>query len=170
MCIRDRDISVLKTGGIVFSLLMFTLASEKLREIFWGHIIYYSLGLTFLFVGVGLTFVILKKTDKEDKSVILPAVLLFIWTLLCATDGIQALTIYILPLCAAVCGYVLFNINENLFTKRNRIIISTAVILPFAMVCGLGLLSVLSKDITQGYASAYSEFNSSCLLYTSRCV
>lgn len=91
----------------------------------------------------------------------MPAVLLFIWTLLCATDGIQALTIYILPLCAAVCGYVLFNINENLFTKRNHIIISTAVILLFAMVCGLGLLSVLSKDITQGYASAYSEFNSS---------
>lgn len=159
--LRSMDISVLKTGGIVFSLLMFTLASEKLREIFWGHIIYYSLGLTFLFVGVGLTFVILKKTDKEDKGIVLPAVLLFIWTLLCATDGIQALTIYILPLCAAVCGYVLFNINENLFIKRNRIIISTAVILLFAMVCGLGLLSVLSKDITQGYASAYSEFNSS---------
>lgn len=65
--LRSMDISVLKTGGIVFSLLMFTLASEKLREIFWGHIIYYSLGLTFLFVGVGLTFVILKKQIKRIR-------------------------------------------------------------------------------------------------------
>lgn len=36
--------------------LMILSASKKLREIFWGHTIYYSLGILFLFCGLALLF------------------------------------------------------------------------------------------------------------------
>ena len=159
--LRKMDLSTLKTGGIFFSLIMFTMASKKLREIFWGHIIYYSLGLAFLFIGVGLTFIILNNYCKNKKLTYITEALLFVWTLLCATDGIQALTIYILPLCAGCAGYALFDTDEKLLSKRNMSLMTVTVILIIAMAAGLVVLNIISGDITQGYASGYSKFSSS---------
>lgn len=45
---------------MVSSVLILISASEKLREIFWGHIIYYSLGIFFLMVGFALVLKCIK--------------------------------------------------------------------------------------------------------------
>ncbi len=150
---KNMGLSLFKTGLSVFSFVMFTFASAKLREIFWGHIIYYSLGLMFLFVGMGLALKILK-----GKKAFIPIILIFIWTALCATDGIQALTIYILPLCAGLLGFIVFNFDRKLFDKGNINTAFTACIILLAAVFGRVIMGFASKGIAQGYADAYSMF------------
>ena len=52
----------------VFAELMICSGSEKLREIFWGHTIYYSLGTFFIFVGLALLFIILDALEKKKST------------------------------------------------------------------------------------------------------
>ena len=154
--LRGMDLSWLKTGSTVFALLMTTCASAKLREIFWGHIIYYSLGLLFLFVGFGIVLRLIKKAQLKFNYLF---ALLFIWTLLCATDGIQALTIYILPISAGLAGFIILDFNEKLVTQRNKLIAVSIFIILLGTVWGMVILKLISADITQSYADAYSMFN-----------
>lgn len=157
--LRGMDLSLFKRGSLAFGLLMFTCCSKKLREIFWGHIIYYSLGLMFLFVGLGLIFRIIKYWDKKDKKAVVFSSLVFVWTMLCASDGIQALTIYILPAVCAIVGYIAFDFDEELISSKNVFKIQLSAVMLMAAVCGIVITSLLSKGITQSYASAYSRFN-----------
>lgn len=154
--LRGMNLSLFKTGSIVFAVLMFTCASAKMREIFWGHIIYYSLGLLFLFVGFGLVLRLIKKDEIKFKLLL---TLLFIWTLLCATDGIQALTIYVLPLCAGLAGYIILDFDNKLICDKNKLIIKALCTVIVAAVIGMIAVKFLSNGIGQGYADAYSSFN-----------
>ena len=160
--LKCMGLSTLKTSGATFAVLMLTCVSKKMREIFWLHVIYYSLGLMFLFIGVGIALLILKNADKKNKVLFC---VLGVWTFLCATDGIQALTIYILPLIAALVGYIVFDVDNELISKRNIIQVKTAVIVAVSAVLGIVLLKGVSGDITQGYADAYSKFNNSDTWY-----
>ncbi len=155
--LRGMELSWFKTGSIVFAVLMMTCSSAKLREIFWGHIIYYSLGIMFLFVGMGLAVRLIKQ-DKLKFNIMY--VILFIWTMLCAMDGIQAVTIYILPLCAALAGYIAFDFNEPIISEKNKLRLVNTGILLLAMIIGMVIMHFLSDGIPQKYANAYSNFNS----------
>ncbi len=80
-------------------ILLTVSSSDKLREIFWGHIIYYSLGMLFLFAGLALAFLTLRSLDgmAEDNIPGRRQFLLLgatgLWFLLCSMNGLQALTI-----------------------------------------------------------------------------
>ena len=51
---RSLGYNLAKTSFIIFAVTMVLSGSDKLREIMWGHIIYYSLGLLFLAFGLYL--------------------------------------------------------------------------------------------------------------------
>ena len=91
----------------VSALFLIVSISEKLREIFWCHIIYYSLGLLFVMVGLGLVLRVLNCEKSKKKYMIL----LLIWTVLCSMNGIQALTIYGLPVLAALMANIFFDVK-----------------------------------------------------------
>lgn len=158
--LRGMGLSHLKTGSLAFGVMMFVCSSKKLREIFWGHIIYYSLGLLFLFVGMGLIFRIMLSWDKKENKAIVFSAIAFIWTALCASDGIQALTIYILPAVCAVTGYIFFDFDKKLISEKNIFKIQLSAVMLMAAVCGIVITSLLSDGIAQSYASAYSRFSS----------
>lgn len=50
----------------VSALFLIVSISEKLREIFWCHIIYYSLGLLFVMVGLGLVLRVLNCENQKE--------------------------------------------------------------------------------------------------------
>ena len=50
---------------MVSAMLMVLCTSQKLREIFWGHIIYYSLGILFIFIGMYLVMHYMNLTELE---------------------------------------------------------------------------------------------------------
>ena len=84
------------------AVLFVASASEKMREIFWGHIIYYSLGLFFLMIGLAIVMWIFKRENMELKKRIPGYICLLIWTTLCSMNGIQALTMFSIPVIAAI--------------------------------------------------------------------
>lgn len=159
--LRGMGISHFKTGALTFGVLMFVCSSKKLREIFLGHIIYYSLGLLFLFVGMGLIFRIINCYDKKSKKATVFAALTFVWTMFCASDGIQALTIYILPAVFSIIAYIILDLDNELISTKNVFKVQLSAVILMAAVCGLVIVSFLANGVTQSYASAYSRFNNS---------
>ncbi|MGN1403272.1 MAG: hypothetical protein ACI4XB_02995 [Ruminococcus sp.] len=151
-------------------LLAVVSSSEKLREIFWGHTIYYSLGILFLFYGLFLLFRLwnllekkgtLDTPEKERKrrthTWITFAVLL-IFFLLCSTDQITALTIFALPILAAIFLERLLDRHTPLLSNKNCSALVLLMILGVMILCGLKLGKIWAGSITAGYADAYSSF------------
>lgn len=137
------------------AVLLLCSSSEKMREIFWGHIIYYSLGLLFLFVGLALVLRLL----ESEKICWKRLSVFFIWTSLCSMNGVQSLTIYGLPLLAAMVAERFFDFKKSFSWKENksRYTAIIAMILAFAVGSLLGTLA--NGSIVAGYAEGYSGFS-----------
>ncbi len=155
----------------VFTELMICSGSEKLREIFWGHTIYYSLGTFFIFVGLALLFIILDALEKKSSSpsadqlrkanttLIVCIVLLCLWFVLTCMNQIISITIFALPVMAGVfCERWLDN-NTKPFSKKNVQALALFGIMGAGMVIGYLITNVLAKDIVAGYEGAYSNYS-----------
>lgn len=144
------------TGLTLFCVIGALCSSEKLREVYFGHILYYSLGALFLMVG--LTLVLSLEKDKNNKF---PwrTVGFCAWCVLCSADGLTSLTLFVLPLCAALAferlcdKQVKFLSNESFERARP---------LFFALVFsigGLGLGALLRHGFEAPYQEAFSTFS-----------
>ncbi len=140
----------------VSSVLLVLMSSPKLREIFWEHIIYYSLGIMFLMLGIGFVFAIL----NSEKISIRHMILLFIWTTLCSMNGSQALAIYCLPVLGAIVIERFLDTDKPLFSKANLKEGLILGIMLVAVLIGLLLAKIVNKDIVAGYQEGYSGFDS----------
>lgn len=145
------------------ALLALTLSSPKLREIFWGHTIYYSLGVLFLFGGMWLflRFFRLWKRRGEKKArvhLILTGVSFFVFTLLCATDGISALSIFALPLMAAVFAEGLMR-TPALRSRTTALTAVKVIVIGAAVAGGILLNKALVGEMRAGYEEAYSTWS-----------
>lgn len=147
------EYSLISAGAIMLMLS----SSDKMREIMWGHVIYYSLGLLILFTGAALFFRMSKnfRAGKTRRAWIYAAVF-FLFMLLAATNGFQCIAIYTLPMLAAMVAEMIFNSKEKLISRHNAHSLLGVALLAFATLFGLALLSVLKGDIVAGYAEAYS--------------
>ena len=154
-------------------ILGMTLGSSKLREIFWGHIIYYSLGLIFLLIGAFLLMHAAKLFEKrralmdDGKSgtvliirTAVTGVLLLALMLFSSTDGISAMSIFTLPFLAAIFLVHLTNGENRIFSKSTGTVLGVLVILCVAVLGGIALGRHWAGDITAGYETAYSEYSS----------
>lgn len=162
------------TSAAVFTVLMICSGSEKLREIFWGHTIYYSLGVLFIFVGLGLLFTQMDLQAKCDSlgspddaaakkkvwiKLIVCTVLIGVWFLLTCMNQIIAITIFALPVMAAVfCERWLDRDTAPISRKNGRALI-VFLVMAAGMVLGYLLTNVLAKDIVAGYEGAYSNYS-----------
>ena len=163
-----------KSGWIavaVFSVLMLCSGSTKLREIFWGHTIYYSLGILFLFVGLGLVFHrinqmnVLEKPENSGKSrktlifIILDTILIFVWFILTCMDQTIAVTIFAVPVILAVFCERFLDRKIRLCSFRNLDTILLVILMSVGMCIGYALTNQLAGDITAGYQEAYSSYS-----------
>ena len=144
-------------------LLVLTLSSEKLREIFWGHAIYYSLGVLFLFIGLWLYLRFCRlwerRGEKEGRiHLILTGVCFFLFTLLCSTDGISALSIFALPLMGAVLAEGLLSAPTLLSRDLGRTALKLLGI-GAAVIAGIKLNGLWVGDMVAGYQEAYSTWS-----------
>ena len=139
----------------VSALFLIVSISEKLREIFWCHIIYYSLGLLFVMVGLGLLLRVLNCEKSKKKYMIL----LLIWTVLCSMNGIQALTIYGLPVLAAFMTNIFFDVKAPFDSKKNENKYKIILALILAIIVGMLLGKIANGNIVAGYQEGYSEFS-----------
>lgn len=136
--------------GVVFLLLS---GSDKLREILWGHVIYYSLGILFVILGLALTF----RADRSDKER-LSLVLLFLLSFAVATNGIQGLAMFLIPLAG---GIVLERVFASSWSPKeavNRLEYRKLISMTGGTILGLAFLfGVLRRGgISAPYADGYS--------------
>lgn len=174
-------LSSIMTFAVTFALS----SSDKLREIMWGHVIYYSLGIMFFCFGLGMAIRLLRdrekgmpKIDGEVTEVDNPGFIMrvkrvvtgsafkfwalfatfFIFTVCTATNGLQSIVLYILPVGAAVFLVRLTDTETKLFERRSIKYIAIFGSMIFAALVGLVLLKLFAGEVEAGYANAYSTF------------
>ena len=85
-------------------VVLSTLVSDVSRIIFFQHILYYSQGLLYFFVGMGLTLRIIKLPMSNNASVRanLLSFILLVWVVVTAINGEMTLAIFTVPLIGSI--------------------------------------------------------------------
>ncbi len=148
--------SLTATG--VFALVL--CSSEKLREIFYEHVIYYSISAVIICVLLSL-FIRFRESFENEKSLRNLVAVTFctvVFSACSALDGMQIISTGVLPvLFAAVVG-IFLDKDNTLLSKKSRVPIYFCFICGISVFIGLALLSVFSDGISSGYANAYSGY------------
>lgn len=159
------------TSVMVFTVLMMLSGSEKLREIFWGHTIYYSLGIFFVFAGLAMLFRYMDLAEgietrgdsepakKSDGRIFVYLALLAVWFILTCMNQLIAMTIFALPVLAAIFCERWLDTDVKLTCGKNRRTLLLFLILGICMVIGYLITSIAAGDIVAGYQGAYSNYS-----------
>ena len=162
---RGMGQSRLVSGGFVSTVLLILSSSPKLREIMWEHIFYYNLGLLFFCFGFGLALRILREGGLRDgieggRAIDWTRIaIISVFSLLAATDGLQTLVCFTLPLIAGVFAERFFDSDSKLTCRRNLFTAALLALVGFLSVIGFLLIDVVSGGVSAGYADAYSEYS-----------
>lgn len=154
------------------AFLAMTLSSRKLREIFWGHTIYYTLGILFLIIGMALYFRIMSKGNKLRRirmkkgdtsgmnySIALTACFFSVFIMLAATDGISAISIFALPLMAAIAAEYFLDTKNKLLSCNTVYAVLRVMIVGVMTILGIILNNRLVGDLSAGYQEANSMYS-----------
>lgn len=156
MC-RSFKWSIPWTMLTIASFLMIMSSSDKLREIMWGHVIYYSLILIIIFFGLGMVSRLSEmKLGLNVKSIACIG-LVFVFFMLVGTDGFQIISMSTLPIAAAFFAERFFDKEKSLLDKSN--VRSYCIVggMLLSSVCGLALLKLLKGDVVANYAEGQSN-------------
>ncbi|MBQ6292274.1 MAG: hypothetical protein IJK77_00130 [Lachnospiraceae bacterium] len=162
---RGMEYSRLLSAGFVSVFFLIMSISNKLREIMWEHIFYYNLGILFFCFGFGLTLRILRdearplNTRRETVLYSVRVAVLCIFSLIAATDGLQTLVCYTMPLLAGLIGERVFSQEKTLMTRENKRIGALAVLIILASLLGFLLIKPICGGVTSNYASGYSTYS-----------
>lgn len=158
MC-RSLGWSVRATALTSCAMLMILSGSDKLREMMWGHVIYYSLAVLLLCVAVGLAARLSRlegRPGKKEIPLIVATAVLFIGT---ATDGFQMIALVILPIIAATVLDIFLDPHKKLLDKSNNASVLTVLGMVAATAVGYLLLMLMKGNIRANYASVYSALS-----------
>lgn len=150
-------------GTAVGGLLMAVSLSTKLREIFWGHIIYYSLGMLFLMTGLAMVLHIYNLKDKPRtrstaiQKAVFPLLLLIMFTI-CCTNSTAAMALFALPIIGALFCERMLDSSGVLLTKKNAYGLFMLIICGIGVMLGIMLGKLIANGVVALYANAYSHF------------
>ncbi len=147
--------------------LMAVSSGQKLRELFWEHIIYYSLGAFLALALLAMVFAFIRYYDnngysfKNCKKAVIFAVCCGLWALLSAFDGVTVLALSSLPVLFALLGEIVIYDGTPILSEKNRAMGISAVIIAVCTVLGSIFLKIAAADIATSYAGAYSVISDS---------
>lgn len=172
LMLREMHIDIRYNLASSAVLIAMTFSSEKSREIFWGHTIYYTLGLLFIFIGLFLYFKLMNLNEKRksclegsrlikkcSRNYIITLVILCIFILLTATDGISALSIFGLPFIASIFAERFLDSDTKLTDKKSLYAFARMGTFLVMIVFGTLLLSLIQGDMRAGYQESFSKFS-----------
>lgn len=147
------SLTALGTFGMVLC------SSAKLREIFYEHVIYYSICVFIICVMLALFIKFREYLEKNQviKLIIITFVTV-IFTACASLDGMQVIATAVVPVFMAAVIEIFFN-KEKLFSKKSRSSLYFCIISGFSVILGLILLSALDNGVSAGYAGAYSSYS-----------
>lgn len=157
-------------GTAIF--LSITLSTTKMREIFWGHTIYYSLGILFLVIGafmyfryltVGSKARVLKKEGKNNKKTFIHKIIIFLciclFMLLTGTDGLTGFTLFALPFAGAIFAEQFVNTKYKILSGKTFSVAFRCIVFLGMAVVGNAINNKLLGELTAGYQEANSNFS-----------
>ncbi|MBO4872600.1 MAG: hypothetical protein J5496_04205 [Lachnospiraceae bacterium] len=151
-------------AGLVSVTMLILSSGSKLREIMWEHIFYYNLGILFFCVGFGLMLRILKHDrltvirPRDRRLYIFRLLCLGLFTVLAATDGLQTLVCYTLPLLAGLLTERFLDGDTPLLSARNRRPWLVWSLILFASALGFLLIPLVCHGVQSGYMNGYSAY------------
>jgi len=161
-CARSAKFSHLWSGTAVFAVFMILSCSDKLREMMWGHTIYYSLGLVLMFYLLGLGMRLFDAIENGKKAAaVIYGILLLGLSVGSATNGMQIIVLTVLPVAAAFAAERIFSAKDGIATKKTIPAIAVAAVIAVGTLVGMKLLLVITDDgaISAGYAAGYSGWS-----------
>ena len=173
-CLMLREmhwgIRSIMTGSSI--LMLMTISSEKMREIFWQHTIYYSLGILFIVIGMYMYCRIINLREKaktaspeqkKGKTLfihwIITWVCLLLFVMFTATDGISALSIFAVPFIGAIFAEQFADNGTKLLSKSSLRVVGSIVIIGIMIIAGIKLNGNWVGDLTAGYQDANSNYS-----------
>jgi hypothetical protein len=160
---RTFKFSWIQTALTCFIFVFGVAGSEKIREIFYGHIIYYSLGILFFLVGFSLTFRLeasLTGPLSAGKKRWIPlAILTGLFYLLTSLNGLQSFTLFTIPVAGGYFLQTWFDGKKKLAVTNQKPFWITISIILIGVIIGTIFLLILRSKVSQGYADAYSVFS-----------
>ncbi len=153
------------SAGMVSVVMLILSSSPKLREILWEHIFYYNLGILFFCFGFGLALRLirddgpvtdLKKASWKDW---LRLAVLLLFCLIAATDGLQTLVCFTMPLLGGLLIDYFLN-EKNTLARSGKTAVGVLMVL-IGLFSGVGflLIETVSGGVSAGYANAYSTYS-----------
>ena len=161
-CARSAKFSHLWSSTAVFAVFMLLSCSDKLREMMWGHTIYYSLGLVLMFYLLGLGMRLCDAIDEEKKvAAIIYGVLLLGVSVGSATNGMQIIVLTVLPAAAAFAAERVLSARDGIVSKKSIPAIAAAAVVAVGTLVGMRLLLAITDNgaIKAGYAAGYSGWS-----------
>jgi len=152
--LRSLDFSKGWAGGLTAALLLLFSASNKLREIFWGHIIYYSLSALLVCLLLGLALRFLKGKRKALYLILLGAA-----SLASAMNGFQMISIVLAPVMGALVMERFLDRKQPLLRKENLPQFWLLGTMGCGTLVGLGCMVFVLHGVQTGYAQAFSGFS-----------
>ena len=174
MLLMIREITGSTPAGFIGTglFISITLVTPKLREIFWGHTIYYSLGILFLVIGsflysrllsVGIKENRLKREGKNAKGTSLHKLLIFlclcVFMLLTGMDGISGFTLFALPFAGAIFIEQFINKKYSILSGKTALVTFRALVFLIMAVVGNLINNLLLGNMQARYQDANSEFS-----------
>lgn len=153
----SRSASFLAVGTLAAVLL----ASPKLREIFYEHVIYYSVCALSVCVLITLFIKYTRSHEKNDppKKLALVCVGAAAFSVCVALDGVQLAAIGIFPVIFAVAAEAFLDADNKLFSRKNLISLKFCACCAVGAVLGLIIFHVAGEDALLGYAGAFSSYS-----------
>jgi len=146
----------------LFSVMLMLSSSRYLLELMWCHVIYYSIGLTLLFLCLGLAVRLSEcgwdKMKQSPLKISLWSLALSLLSIGAATDGFQIIALSLIPVLGAVVISMMLNDSKLLSKDNTGVYISIAVTV-ISAVAGLFILNKFKGDIVAGYADAFSDYS-----------
>ena len=155
---------------MISALLLMLSGSDKLREIMWGHVIYYSLALLIIMVEIGLcarlstslSDALSPQCEKKKLAIIkssIYALLIFILFTGNGTNGFQLIAISSLAVFAAIFAERFFDGSTKIFSKKNIPAALNLALIIVSSIIGLVILDALKGDKFANYTTIYSSFS-----------
>lgn len=165
--LRSREYRI--SRAILYANLFFCLffGSRKSREIFYQHILYYTLGLLFLFlIFYGLLRMMrIQKMLRPSRRRISPrtklslALPVFLGSFFAAANGTEILVLSLLPLLGGSFFLLLLpnRMKETENNWREQVLPLGSILL--GVFLGHAAFVLASRGVVSGYASAFSKYS-----------
>ena len=136
--------------------------SKTTRMIFWGHVIHYSLGLLFLWVGLLLISKVSLEDDfLKDRKQKVSLCLLFLWCFLCCNNGFSAVLFFVFPFIGALLLERFLDVNTKLNEKANLRLFFVCI--GSLISSGIGFLSFYfgQRNLSKSYENYFATITPS---------